>query len=56
MEKVPKNDKRQWVKPGLTVYGDMATLTQQVCNPPTCKPKVMGMGDDFANNISTVTK
>lgn len=53
MDKVPVTEKKQWVKPSLTIYGDMATLTQQ-CSPPSCKPKVRGMGDDFANNISTV--
>jgi hypothetical protein len=38
------------------VYGDMTVITQQSCNPnlPNCKPKVLGMGDDFSNNISTL--
>lgn len=53
MEKVTKTEKKQWVKPCVTIYGDMATLTQQ-CSPPACKPKVLGLGDDFASNISTV--
>lgn len=50
-------NKSEWVKPSLTVYGDMASLTQQAtCNPglPNCKPKVLGMGDDFSSNISTL--
>lgn len=54
MEKVPKPEKRQWVKPNMTVYGDMATLTRQ-CSPPRCKPKELGFGDDFASNISTIS-
>lgn len=45
--------RKEWVQPQLVVYGDMTALTQQ-CNPPTCKPKVAGFGDDFANNISTM--
>jgi hypothetical protein len=49
-------EKREWVSPSLTVYGDMASLTQQSCAPnlPNCKPKVLGMGDDFSSNISTL--
>ena len=48
--------KKEWVKPCLTVYGDVTSLTQQSCNPnlPSCKPKVLGFGDDFSNNISTL--
>lgn len=53
MNDKPKVVKKQWVKPCLTVYGDIAKLTQQ-CGPPACKPKVRGFGDDFANNISTL--
>lgn len=54
MKNPSKAGKKQWVKPNIIIYGDMATLTRQ-CNPPGCKPKVMGMGDDFATNISTVS-
>ena len=43
--------KRKWVKPELTLYGDMAALTQQRCD--TCKVKTRGLGDDFSDNIST---
>jgi hypothetical protein len=53
MDKIPKTVKKRWVKPCLTVYGDMATLTRQTCGPG-CNPKVVGMGDDFSTNISTV--
>ncbi|REJ78539.1 MAG: hypothetical protein DWQ47_03550 [Acidobacteria bacterium] len=45
--------RKEWVEPKLVVYGDMTALTQQ-CAPPSCKPKVLGLGDDFASNISTV--
>jgi hypothetical protein len=53
----PSENRKEWVQPCLVVYGDMTTLTQQSCNPnlPNCKPKVLGMGDDFSNNISTLT-
>lgn len=53
--KTPSTKKR-WVAPHLMVYGDMTALTQQSCNPnlPNCKPKVLGTGDDFSNNISTL--
>lgn len=56
MNETPNEVKKQWVKPCLTVYGDMASLTQQSCNPslPNCKPKVLGLGDDFSSNISTL--
>ena len=52
----PDENRKEWFQPCLVVYGDMATLTQQSCNPnlPNCKPKVLGMGDDFSNNISTL--
>ena len=52
----PSENRKEWVQPCLVVYGDMATLTQQSCNPnlPNCKPKVLGLGDDFSNNISTL--
>ena len=52
----PKLRKKGWVAPCLVVYGDMTALTQQSCNPnlPNCKPKVLGSGDDFSNNISTL--
>ena len=48
--------KKGWVAPHLVVYGDMTAITQQSCNPnlPSCKPKVLGAGDDFSNNISTL--
>lgn len=48
--------RKKWDHPGLVVYGDMTALTQQRCSPdlPNCKPKVLGMGDDFSNNISTL--
>ena len=46
-------EKKQWESPELEVYGDIATLTEQ-CNPPSCKSKVLGMGDDFSNNISSL--
>ena len=52
----PGEQRKAWVEPTLMVYGDMTVLTQQSCNPnlPNCKPKVLGMGDDFSNNISTL--
>ena len=52
----PPTEKKGWVAPNLVVYGDMTVITQQSCNPnlPNCKPKVLGMGDDFSNNISTL--
>lgn len=52
---MPPPVKKGWVAPALMVYGDMTALTQQ-CLPdtPGCKPKVLGMGDDFSNNISTL--
>ncbi len=52
----PKEQKKGWVAPNLVVYGDMTAITQQSCNPnlPNCKPKVLGAGDDFSNNISTL--
>jgi hypothetical protein len=48
--------RKEWDTPHLVVYGDMTALTQQSCNPnlPNCKPKVLGLGDDFSNNISTL--
>lgn len=49
----PKKNRKEWSQPCLVVYGDMTALTQQ-CNPPSCKPKVNGFGDDFSNNISTL--
>lgn len=48
MEKVHETEKKQWVKPCLTIYGDMSTLTQAP------KLKDFGLGDDFNTNISTV--
>lgn len=50
------NEKKEWTQPDLVVYGDIAALTEQACNPnlPNCKPKVLGLGDDFSNNISTL--
>ncbi len=52
----PTPAKKGWVAPHLMVYGDMTAITQQSCNPttPGCKPKVLGSGDDFATNISTL--
>ena len=52
MQKEGVETKRKWVKPELTLYGDMAALTQ---SPPctACKVKVQGLGDDFSDNIST---
>lgn len=52
----PAKQKKGWVAPQLMVYGDMTALTQQSCNPnlPNCKPKVLGAGDDFSSNISTL--
>jgi hypothetical protein len=48
--KTKKVEKKQkWVKPRLTLYGNMATLTQQ-----QQKLKSLGFGDDFSSNISTV--
>lgn len=49
----PGEQRKTWVEPTLMVYGDMTVLTQQ-CEPPTCKPKARGMGDDFSTNISTL--
>ena len=53
---IPPAPKKGWVVPHLMVYGDMNAITQQSCNPnlPNCKPKVLGAGDDFATNISTL--
>ncbi len=51
---LPPNEKKGWVAPSLIVYGDMTVITQQTCNLPTCKPKVLGSGDDFSSNISTL--
>ena len=42
--------------PGAAVVealGAVAEVTGQ-CSPPTCKAKVLGVGDDFAMNIRTV--
>ncbi|HEX6127380.1 MAG TPA: hypothetical protein VFZ23_18560 [Pyrinomonadaceae bacterium] len=50
----PPPPKKGWVAPHLVVYGDMTAITQQTCNLPSCKPKVLGAGDDFASNISTL--
>jgi hypothetical protein len=52
----PNDHKKEWVQPTLMVYGDMTVLTQQSCSPnvPGCKPKILGTGDDFATNISTL--
>ena len=40
----------------VLIADGMTVITQQSCNPnlPNCKPKVLGMGDDFSNNISTL--
>lgn len=56
MKQTKKKNKKEWVKPRLTVYGDMASLTRQNCShgAPHCKPKVHGMGDDFSSNISSL--
>jgi hypothetical protein len=45
--------RKGWVQPQLVVYGDMTALTQQ-CEPALCKTKMLGFGDDFASNISSV--
>ena len=45
MEKNTTPQKKQWVEPTLVVYGDMTSLTQ-------LKGKALGLGDDFAVNIS----
>lgn len=52
----PVDQKKEWVQPCVMVYGDMTVLTQQSCDPnvPGCKPKVLGAGDDFSTNISTL--
>ena len=42
-----KMNKSTWVRPQLTVYGDMGTLTQG-----TVECKVRGLGDDLAVTIS----
>lgn len=54
MQQKEVEKKREWVRPELTLYGDMTALTQQ-CLPPTCKAKTTGLGDDFSQNISTFT-
>ena len=40
-------NKSTWVRPQLTVYGDMGTLTQG-----TVECKTRGLGDDLAVTIS----
>lgn len=37
-------EKKQWVAPDLTVYGDVATLTK---GGATCVIKRTGLNDDF---------
>lgn len=49
-----REPRKKWDNPHLVVYGDITALTQQGCEPPGCKPKVRGLGDDFSNNISTL--
>jgi hypothetical protein len=52
LQKQEVEKKRKWVKPELTLYGDMAALTQGR-NCSGCKVKALGLGDDFSDNIST---
>jgi hypothetical protein len=40
-------EKKQWNTPDLTVYGDVATLTQA---GQGCVIKVLGINDDFVQN------
>lgn len=47
MDTENKTSKKQWIDPNLIVYGDISSLTQQAI-----KPKSLGLGDDFASNIS----
>jgi hypothetical protein len=52
---IDAKEKVQWVKPTLMRFGSFAELTQgATCQPPNCKAKVLGAGDDFATNIETV--
>ena len=44
-------EKKQWVKPDLAIYGDVATVTKG--NAP-CVLKVIGFSDDFIQNPDTV--
>ncbi len=55
-ESLNRQPRKKWDNPYLVVYGDMTALTQGACNPnlPNCKPKVLGLGDDFSSNISTL--
>lgn len=55
-ESFHRETRKVWDQPNLVIYGNMTALTQQSCNPnlPNCKPKVLGLGDDFSNNISTL--
>lgn len=41
--------KREWQTPKVVIYGDVKALTLQV------KLKALGLGDDFAQNIYTVS-
>ena len=53
----PEKSKKDWVQPRFTVYGDMASLTQQHCTTHLhegCKPKTRGLGDDFGMQASTL--
>jgi hypothetical protein len=50
-----REPRKKWDHPNLVVYGDMTALTQGGCRPgQVCKTKVLGMGDDFSNNISSL--
>lgn len=40
-------EKKQWVAPDLTVYGDVATLTK---GGASCVMKRTGLNDDFVQN------
>jgi hypothetical protein len=40
-------EKKKWLKPELTVYGDVASLTK---GGESCTMKYPGFGDDFVQN------
>jgi hypothetical protein len=50
-----REPRKKWDNPHLVVYGDMTALTQSYCPPgQVCKLKVLALGDDFAQNTSTL--